>query len=684
MSFTTHENQIIHVWIDFYDKKGSETKKFIGLLYDSVHTEEWGGSSDFCEDRGRVELWEKDLEKFCECLERIGAEVYKNTSPYLQFELTIHENPTLQEELEEYIEQRMLEFELTTDDLEDEDDFYVSTKEMYKQTNEFPVKYSQEMTAYIKELANMAVNLRRIYHLGQVFSMNLLVSMDDGWGYSKFLHCIKKTMAPFYMGEEESFDVSEQKITKEEGIRGWDKYPSAMKELSRRLTSSNRFSIASFDLTEWLEDLENKELLDYLRRITQYSTRSFIVFRVPCMDRKELSKVERILATVMPLRTLMIPPVSVENMMLYTKEKIREKGFVVKGDLDELLEKWISQEKNAGVFYGYKSLDRMVTDLIYKKLLSVALYSEPDAIRSILQDDIRNMLQEEIVVTDRNPYELLDELIGMGEVKQKVREIVAQVKAQKAMLEQGKEVDPPTLHMMFLGNPGTGKTTVARIIGMIFKKEGILGKGLFYEKLGSDFLQEHVGETVHKTREFCRDGHENVLFIDEAYGMSINHSTGNTSDNVLPTLIAEMENHRHDMCVIFAGYQDEMNEFVKLNSGLSSRIPHVVDFPNYSREELLEIFFQIIDRKFEYEEAFKKEITEYIMNLPDEFIESKEFSNGRFVRNLFENLWGKAAYRISLTGETEIILKKEDAVTVIQEEGLTELNEEKPRKIGFI
>ena len=127
-----------------------------------------------------------------------------------------------------------------------------------------------------------------------------------------------------------------------------------------------------------------------------------------------------------------------------------------------------------------------------------------------------------------------------------------------------------------------------------------------------------------------------------------------------------------------------MFEFLKNNSGLESRIPHIIEFPNYSKDELIEIFLHMVKKNFAYEDDLMEAVSEYINNIPKEQYETKEFSNARFIRNLYEHLWGKAAYRISLDGDSDIVLKKEDWVNVMAEENFVNMVEEKnKRTIGF-
>ena len=238
--------------------------------------------------------------------------------------------------------------------------------------------------------------------------------------------------------------------------------------------------------------------------------------------------------------------------------------------------------------------------------------------------------------------------------------------------------------MMFTGNPGTGKTTVARILARIMKEEGVLRKGLFFEIQGRNLCGRYVGETAPKTSAYCRDAYGSVLFIDEAYGLYQKDNSRDYGREAVQTLVAEMENHRDDLCVILAGYKNEMHELMKVNPGLKSRIPFEIEFPNYTRPELEEIFFMMLGDKFEYRDNFKEAVHLFFESLSDEVLNSEEFSNARFVRNLFERVWGKAAYRRAMDGEEKIIIQKEDLDYVTETAEFKGLLENKAKqKIGF-
>ena len=155
-------------------------------------------------------------------------------------------------------------------------------------------------------------------------------------------------------------------------------------------------------------------------------------------------------------------------------------------------------------------------------------------------------------------------------------------------------------------------------------------------------------------------------------------------EGIRDTLIAEMENHRSDLVVIMAGYTDEMDTLLQANPGLESRMPYVIEFPSYTRSELSEIFMTMAAKTFRVADGVREAVEDYFNNLPEEMLSGKEFSNARYVRNLFERTWGKAGIRCQLNHEDEIVIRPEDFLAASAEKEFNKLIVKKTRTLGFV
>ena len=265
-----------------------------------------------------------------------------------------------------------------------------------------------------------------------------------------------------------------------------------------------------------------------------------------------------------------------------------------------------------------------------------------------------------------------DSLIGIEDIKGKIDKIVNYLKICK-----NRESKLPTLHMCFTGNPGTGKTTVARMIGQIFEKEKILSNGTFVEVHGRDLVGKYVGWTAKEVKKIIEKAKGGVLFIDEAYSLNSNDS-GSFADEAIATLIKEMEDNRDDLCVILAGYQDEMAGLIKRNPGFESRIQFYIDFPNYNEDELYQIFKGLAQKeKYKLSSQVKEILLEDFRNQRT----SKSFSNGRYVRNIYEMVKIEQANRVASNAKENInLIKKCDVEGVLVEQKPVEVHK---IKIGF-
>ena len=246
---------------------------------------------------------------------------------------------------------------------------------------------------------------------------------------------------------------------------------------------------------------------------------------------------------------------------------------------------------------------------------------------------------DEPLPTEAELLHQLDQLIGLGGVKQQVRQQTALLRMNKLRSEKGLKVPTVSRHLVFVGNPGTGKTTVARLVAGIYRAMGLLEKGELVESERADLVAGYVGQTAMKTQKIIESALGSVLFIDEAYALA----TDNFGEESVATLVKGMEDHRDELVVIVAGYPGPMAEFIATNPGLESRFSTTIVFPDYTDDELVAIFEGMAKSSdFTPTTALIERLRAVLKATPRD----EGFGNGRFVRNLFEAAVSKHAWRL--------------------------------------
>ncbi|MGE4272888.1 MAG: AAA family ATPase [Desulfitobacterium sp.] len=268
--------------------------------------------------------------------------------------------------------------------------------------------------------------------------------------------------------------------------------------------------------------------------------------------------------------------------------------------------------------------------------LGADLNQEPLRGRKVIHNAAENKDIAEILAE-------LDALVGLTTVKRLINEIQAYIEIQKRRTREKLTAEPLVLHMIFRGNPGTGKTTVARLIGKLFKEMEVLQKGHIIECERADLVGEYIGHTAQKTRDQVKKALGGVLFIDEAYSLA----RGGEKDfgkEAIDALVKAMEDHKNELILILAGYKHEMEWFLQTNPGLRSRFPIHIDFPDYSIDELLSIGDSMLKAR-QYE--FTLEARDAFRFMLQGVLNSHPYAgNARLVRNMVEKTIRKQAVRL--------------------------------------
>lgn len=331
---------------------------------------------------------------------------------------------------------------------------------------------------------------------------------------------------------------------------------------------------------------------------------------------------------------------------LFTKAELRnalsKQGKPYSGKKQELVDRLADNEDARSVlrlFYVYD-----LRNLCERRELS-AKGTKDELIETIIQFSSTLLVDQESH-SNTSSLEQLNQMVGLEGVKGHIRKIDALLKVQHIRSQQfGLESVKVTKHMVFTGNPGTGKTTVAKLVAEIFKDSNFLSNGQLIEATRTDFIGQYLGQSEEKTAAIFKKAKGGILFIDEAYAI-FQGERDEFGKAILPAFLTNLEHQRDDMVVILAGYKENMDEFIDSDPGLKSRFSEYIDFDDFNESELLSMMNKLAESwDYKLDANLNEPLTTY-------FTQEKmdtNFSNGRFVRNLLEKLIQYHALRVSPT-----------------------------------
>lgn len=299
-------------------------------------------------------------------------------------------------------------------------------------------------------------------------------------------------------------------------------------------------------------------------------------------------------------------------------------------------------------------------ELALKKILDLTSENHPN--NENFENKIDDGLSESFKKDLETSINELNELIGLSSVKNQIISLINYLKVQNLRKEEGLKISTLNYHIVFTGNPGTGKTTVARLLANIYKNLGVLQKGHFIETDRSGLVGEYLGQTAIKVNKLVDEALDGILFIDEAYSL-INSEQDSYGKEAVSTLIKRMEDDRSRIIIILAGYSTEIELFLNTNPGLKSRFNRFIDFVDYTPDELLQIFDSMcVKLDYKLSSDGRTNLNTFITKSYSNRTEN--FANGRFVRNLFEKVLENHANRIA----NELEIDSHNLITISQKD----------------
>lgn len=365
------------------------------------------------------------------------------------------------------------------------------------------------------------------------------------------------------------------------------------------------------------------------------------------------------------------PDYSAEELTEIFKAMVKERGFSIEDEAVSMASLVFEKARCVNNFGNGRYVRNFLDGALQNQ--SIRLMKNHQEVESIHKKELFLIKSVDIDAQETgvnraantgSAQEELDNMIGLSSVKDIIRKVISYAKIKKMYRDNNIAKENQSLHMVFSGNPGTAKTTVARLFARIMKDEKILATGNFIEVGRADLVGKYVGHTAPLVKKIFQEAQGGVLFIDEAYSLCDLHENS-FGDEAINTIVQEMENHRGDVIVIFAGYTDKMNTFIERNPGMSSRIKFNVKFENYTTDELCDITRLMLSK---IQMKISDAVMEKLKCIYEQARKDKSFGNGRFARKMIEDAELNLAERILKLDEKLIT---PELITTIEEADIT-------------
>lgn len=537
---------------------------------------------------------------------------------------------------------------------------------------------AEEFAAFAKEVRRVAPVLQKNGTGDVLVRQTLLFSMEDGEStcvtYLQLLH--ELYTAQKLIAFENPPAIIQLPPPQLEGAGG--------SALSLFTLDNIDQMVLCLDITSWIGNMDTPEFEAFLLKLYDRLGDFIFVFRVPYLENSVLREIAEQIQDILSLRILRFPPWSYTCMTNIAQRCLARYGFQADAGAMEVFRERLQEERSDGRFYGYATIRKVAEEMLYQKQRRTA--EEPFTKHKIIsRRDVEGLLQE--AEPEETARAAMQALIGRSDTQKQLLE------AFESMKQGGYR------NMFFVGEAGTGKTSMAAIVGRYMKELGLLEHGRLYEQRLDDLIGVADGETVPHTMAVLRDAEGSILFVDELETNAFASPQISEEDaeeiegteildgfrtDAMHTLFSDMQYH-NDRVVIFAGTEEEIGRLRETYPESSTLVPYMIRFARYSRKELAELFMDMLrKKKIKAGEGLKKAVFSYFKDLPDDRLKNPEFTNARYVSNLIDHSADKAAVRSALCGSKREEMLPSDFLLATKDSSV-ELNRKQKnnRTIGF-